>query len=157
MAIHSSQYSWKMSWTEESGGLSPWGHKESDVTEHTRPCFIFPVPFPGETVDLLTVKPLMGMCQDLLDLSPAPEVASVLIHLGPYSIPLLRHFSVGLPSMMWKNLVDSDQGVFRSAPRMMGRVKDPALATRLRSLPEVPSMPHNSSVPLNGCHHSPVT
>jgi len=63
MAIHSSQYSWKMSWTEESGGLSPWGHKESDVTEHTRPCFIFPVPFPGETVDLLTVKPLTEMCQ----------------------------------------------------------------------------------------------
>ena len=69
MAIHSSQYSWKMSWTEESGGLSPWGHKESDVTEHTRPCFIFPVPFPGETVDLLTVKPAPA------DRYPAPAVS----------------------------------------------------------------------------------
>ena len=26
---------WKIPWTEEPGGLySPWGHKESDTTEH---------------------------------------------------------------------------------------------------------------------------
>ena len=23
-------------WIEEPGGLSPWGHKESDTTEHTQ-------------------------------------------------------------------------------------------------------------------------
>ena len=23
---------WKIPWTEEPGGYSPWGHKESDVT-----------------------------------------------------------------------------------------------------------------------------
>lgn len=39
--------------------------------------------------------------------------------------------------MVWKNLLDSGQGVFRSAPRMTGRMKDPALATRPRSPPEV--------------------
>ena len=26
---------WKIPWTEESGGLSPWGLMESDTTEHT--------------------------------------------------------------------------------------------------------------------------
>ena len=35
MTIHSSILSWRIAWTEEPGGLhSPWGHKESDVTEH---------------------------------------------------------------------------------------------------------------------------
>ena len=26
---------WRIPWTEEPGGYSPWGHKESDTTEHT--------------------------------------------------------------------------------------------------------------------------
>ena len=31
---HSSSLSWRIPWTEEPGGLySPWGHKESDMTE----------------------------------------------------------------------------------------------------------------------------
>ena len=33
MATHSSILAWKIPWTEELGGFSPWGHKESDVTE----------------------------------------------------------------------------------------------------------------------------
>ena len=36
MAAHSSILAWKTPWTEEPGGLSPQGHKESDMTEHTR-------------------------------------------------------------------------------------------------------------------------
>ena len=32
MAIHSSILAWKIPWTEEPGS-SPWGHKESDMTE----------------------------------------------------------------------------------------------------------------------------
>ena len=36
MATHSSIFAWKISWTEEPGGLySSWGCKESDPTEHT--------------------------------------------------------------------------------------------------------------------------
>ena len=40
MAIHSSILAWKISWTEEPGGLqSPestlWGHKELDTADHT--------------------------------------------------------------------------------------------------------------------------
>ena len=33
MAIHSSVLAWRISRTEEPGGYSPWGHKESDTTE----------------------------------------------------------------------------------------------------------------------------
>ena len=32
MAIHSSILAWKMQWTEDPGGLHPWGRKESDTT-----------------------------------------------------------------------------------------------------------------------------
>ena len=39
MATHSSFLAWKMPWTEEPGGCSPWGHKELHRTEwaHARP------------------------------------------------------------------------------------------------------------------------
>ena len=33
MAIHSSTIAWKIPWTEEPGGYTPWGRKESDTTE----------------------------------------------------------------------------------------------------------------------------
>ena len=33
MATHSSILAWEISWTEEPGGYSPWGRKESDMTE----------------------------------------------------------------------------------------------------------------------------
>ena len=33
-AMHSSIRPWRMPWTEEPGGYSPWGHKELDTTEH---------------------------------------------------------------------------------------------------------------------------
>ena len=33
IATHSSILAWRIPWTEESGGLSPWGHKELDMTE----------------------------------------------------------------------------------------------------------------------------
>ena len=32
MAIHSSILAWRISWTEELMGHSPWGHKVSDMT-----------------------------------------------------------------------------------------------------------------------------
>ena len=33
MATHSSILTWRIPWTEESGGLQPWGPKVSDMTE----------------------------------------------------------------------------------------------------------------------------
>ena len=33
MATHSSTLAWKIPWTEEPAGYSPWGHKELDTTE----------------------------------------------------------------------------------------------------------------------------
>ena len=35
MATHSSILVWKIPWTESLVGYSPWGHKESDMTEVT--------------------------------------------------------------------------------------------------------------------------
>ena len=36
MAAPSSILAWRISWTEEPGGLQSMGHKESDTTEHAR-------------------------------------------------------------------------------------------------------------------------
>ena len=33
MATHSRILAWKISWTEEPGGLQSWGRKELDMTE----------------------------------------------------------------------------------------------------------------------------
>ena len=33
MATYSSILAWRIPWTEEPGGYSPWGHKEVDTTE----------------------------------------------------------------------------------------------------------------------------
>ena len=33
MATHSSILAWRILWTEEPGGLSSWGHQESDTVE----------------------------------------------------------------------------------------------------------------------------
>ena len=32
-ATHSNILAWRIPWTEDPGGLCPWGHKESDTTE----------------------------------------------------------------------------------------------------------------------------
>jgi len=34
MATHSSILVWRIPWTEEPAGYSPWGHNEQDTTEH---------------------------------------------------------------------------------------------------------------------------
>ena len=41
MATHSSILAWEILWTEESGGLSPWGRKESDTTEQLKMKMLF--------------------------------------------------------------------------------------------------------------------
>ena len=33
MATHSNVLAWRIPWAEEPGGCSPWGRKESDMTE----------------------------------------------------------------------------------------------------------------------------
>ena len=46
VAPHSSIFAWEIPWTEEPGGYSPWGHKESDTpgaTEHA--CIWLLVPY----------------------------------------------------------------------------------------------------------------
>ena len=34
MAMHSSVFAWRIQWTEEMAGWSPWGDRESDKTAH---------------------------------------------------------------------------------------------------------------------------
>ena len=34
MTTYTSILAWKIPWIEEPAGYSPWGHKESDMTEH---------------------------------------------------------------------------------------------------------------------------
>ena len=41
MATHFSILAWKIPWTEELGGLSPWGCKESDTTEQMKMKMLF--------------------------------------------------------------------------------------------------------------------
>ena len=36
MATHSSILSWRIPWTEEAGGYSPWGCREVDMTEQLK-------------------------------------------------------------------------------------------------------------------------
>ena len=36
IATHSRILAWKIPWTEEPGGFSPFGHKESDTTDQLR-------------------------------------------------------------------------------------------------------------------------
>ena len=36
MATHSNILAWRIPWTEEPGGYSPWGRKESDMTKRLR-------------------------------------------------------------------------------------------------------------------------
>ena len=40
VSTHSSILAWRILWTEEPGGYSPWGPKESDMTEHTHTIFM---------------------------------------------------------------------------------------------------------------------
>ena len=35
MATFSSTLAWRIPWSEEGVGYSPWGDEESDITEHT--------------------------------------------------------------------------------------------------------------------------
>ena len=35
MATHCSILAWRIPWTEDLAGYSPWGHKELDMTEVT--------------------------------------------------------------------------------------------------------------------------
>ena len=36
MALHSNILAWRIPWTEELAGYSPWDHKEPDTTEQLR-------------------------------------------------------------------------------------------------------------------------
>ena len=45
MAIHSSTIAWKIPWTEDRVGYSPWDCKELDTTEHSTTAFQIPMQY----------------------------------------------------------------------------------------------------------------
>ena len=45
MATHSSTLAWKIPWTEEHVGYSPWGRKELDTTERLHFLFFLSISF----------------------------------------------------------------------------------------------------------------
>ena len=45
MATHSSTLAWKIPWTEEHVGYSPWGRKELDTTERLHFVFFLSISF----------------------------------------------------------------------------------------------------------------
>ena len=44
---HSSILTWRIPWTEEAGGLSPWGHIDLDMTEWLNSCLVCPFSHPS--------------------------------------------------------------------------------------------------------------
>ena len=59
MATHSSILVWEIPWTEESGGYSPLGRKESDTTEATWHAQVLSF---RQWDDLTAVSPFEGTC-----------------------------------------------------------------------------------------------
>ena len=55
MATHSSILAWRILWTEELAGYSPWGHKELDKTERLN---TFTLPFKGRANHHGEIHPL---------------------------------------------------------------------------------------------------
>ena len=64
---HPNFIAWKIPWTEEPGGLYPWGHKELDMTEHAHIEFLKVNPF-NYISSKTTSSPPQG--QDRLCLQP---------------------------------------------------------------------------------------
>ena len=58
MATHSSILACRIPWTEEPAGYSPWGHKESDTTEHTHIYTAFEVVYTSVVQQKYTVNHL---------------------------------------------------------------------------------------------------
>jgi len=54
MATHSSILAWITLWTEEPAGYSPWGRKESDITEQLTLSLFFHSGFTGIDVNMVS-------------------------------------------------------------------------------------------------------
>ena len=53
MATHSSILAWRIPWTEEPDGYSPWGHKELDTTELLANTFTFHYEYTYYFIDIV--------------------------------------------------------------------------------------------------------
>ena len=80
MATHSSILAWRILWTEELVGYSPWDHKESDITEWLTP-YTLPITLPEDKpLPALSIKWSHGGVRLILSsYLPRPVSASPLL------------------------------------------------------------------------------
>ena len=81
MATHSSIVAWRIPWTEEPGGYSPWDRKESDTTEQLR--FPFHFLLLGDHTRCRATQPvpqLLSQCSKAWELQlPKPRLPRALL------------------------------------------------------------------------------
>ena len=94
MATHSNILAWRIPWTEEFGGYSPWGHKELDMTErptHFVPYLATPLEFLffslSSNSSLLEYSCFTMLCQCL----PHSKMNQPSIYIHPVPFGLLSH------------------------------------------------------------------
>ena len=101
MATHSSILAWRIPWTGEPGGYSPWDHNESDTTERltiqyrtTKQTKNIPICEPeGERSVLITwvIREESTKAGDLVYLFPGASVMDAILLLAIYKV--LSHMS----------------------------------------------------------------
>ena len=57
MTTHSSILAWRIPWTKEPAGHSPWGHKELDTTERLSTVHTLYYKPPHEVFDMVDLQP----------------------------------------------------------------------------------------------------
>ena len=83
LTTHSSILSWRIPWTKELHGYSPWGHKESDIAEQLTPlrpfmyiCITFGVGKSVNSLDSLWFSLHVHEASAITLLSPTMTVSS---------------------------------------------------------------------------------
>ena len=74
MATHSSTLAWKIPWTRSLVGYSPWGPKESDMTEQLH--FSLSIPFSFDSLPSAVTVPLYSYWSSHL---PPPIIQGLVL------------------------------------------------------------------------------
>ena len=124
LTTHSSILAWRIPWTEELHGYSPWGHKESDITEQLTPlrsfmyiCITFGVGKSVNSLDSLWFSLHVHEASAITLLSPTMTVSSGQWNYLVLPVcPLLR--SSFLPNMpLWVGIAPNSAADKMPTPR----------------------------------------
>ena len=118
MATHACILAWRIPWTEEAGGYSPWGYRDSDITEQltattAASCFPTEKGLEFENPDLLSI-----WSPALLPLTRRTLLAIFVLYPGATSMPssslsTLQVLLLGVPRLLL--LYDSLSAVHSSS------------------------------------------